>query len=87
MLDEQMSNGVETGLGDRIPPEALLAPSLSTVRLPMASFGRLAVELADDPSDRVRRRSTTSELIIRDSTARPSPRRHISKHGGARSSS
>lgn len=84
--DVDVPNDISVTGFDDVQVAALLAPSLSTVRLPMASFGRLAVELADDPSDRVRRRSTTSELIIRDSTARPSPRRRISKHGGARSS-
>ncbi|MEO3747126.1 LacI family DNA-binding transcriptional regulator [Plantactinospora sp. B5E13] len=52
-----------------------LAPSLTTVRLPMTDMGRMALDLALKPrSRRARRRSTGHTLVIRDSTG-PAPAR------------
>lgn len=49
-----------------------LAPSLTTVRLPMRRMGELALELAlSPPAARPRRRTTGHELVVRDSTAAP----------------
>ncbi len=49
-----------------------LAPSLTTVRLPMAEMGEQALLLAlKEPSARVRRRRVGAELVVRDSTGRP----------------
>jgi LacI family transcriptional regulator len=46
-----------------------LAPSLSTVRLPMAEMGQLALAMALKPrSARPRRKSTGHQLVVRDST-------------------
>lgn len=47
-----------------------LSPSLTTVRLPMAQLGALALSLAlKPPAVRPRRRTTGHELVVRDSTA------------------
>jgi LacI family transcriptional regulator len=57
-----------TGFDD-VAVAADLAPSLTTVRLPMAEMGRLALTLALKPrSSRFRRKSTGHELVVRDST-------------------
>lgn len=49
-----------------------LAPSLTTVRLPMSEMGALALELAlKEPSVRPRRRVIGHGLVVRDSTAAP----------------
>jgi LacI family transcriptional regulator len=49
-----------------------LAPSLTTVRLPMAEMGEQALLLAlKEPSARPRRRHAGHELVVRDSTAPP----------------
>ena len=57
---------------DDVSVAADLAPSLTTVRLPMTDMGRMALDLALKPrSARPRRRSTGHELIVRDSTAAP----------------
>lgn len=49
-----------------------LAPSLTTVRLPMVSMGEQALELAlKEPAARPRRRVAGAELVVRDSTAPP----------------
>jgi LacI family transcriptional regulator len=54
---------------DDVSVAADLAPSLTTVRLPMAAMGRLALTMALKPrSTRSRRKSTGHELIVRDST-------------------
>ncbi|MBE1491620.1 LacI family DNA-binding transcriptional regulator [Plantactinospora soyae] len=46
-----------------------LAPSLTTVRLPMTDMGRMVLDLALKPrSKRPRRRSTGHALVVRDST-------------------
>jgi LacI family transcriptional regulator len=51
-----------------------LAPSLTTVRLPMAEMGATALELAlKPPAARPRRRPTQHTLVVRDSTG-PAPR-------------
>jgi LacI family transcriptional regulator len=73
-----------TGFDD-VAVAADLAPSLTTVRLPMAEMGQLALTLALKPrSSRFRRKSTGHVLVVRDSTGpRPTglslanPRRHI----------
>ena len=50
-----------------------LAPSLTTVRLPMAEMGEFALRMAlKPPSSRPRRKRTTHQLVIRDSTG-PAP--------------
>lgn len=49
-----------------------LAPSLTTVRLPMAEMGEQALLLAlKEPGTRPRRRTVGAELVVRDSTGRP----------------
>lgn len=49
-----------------------IAPSLTTVRLPMREMGEMALTLAlGPPAARPRRRTTGHELVVRDSTARP----------------
>ena len=49
-----------------------LAPSLTTVRLPMAEMGEQALLLAlKEPSARPRRRHAGHEFVVRDSTAPP----------------
>ena len=49
-----------------------LAPSLTTVRLPMVSMGEQVLELAlKEPAGRPRRRVAEAELVVRDSTGRP----------------
>jgi LacI family transcriptional regulator len=54
---------------DDVSVAADLAPSLTTVRLPMAEMGQLALTMALKPrSSRPRRKSTGHELIVRDST-------------------
>ncbi len=54
---------------DDVSVAADLAPSLTTVRLPMAEMGQLALTMALKPrSSRSRRKSTGHELIVRDST-------------------
>jgi LacI family transcriptional regulator len=60
---------------DDVSVAADLAPSLSTVRLPMAEMGQLALTMALKPrSSRPRRKITGHELIVRDSTGPvPSP--------------
>jgi LacI family transcriptional regulator len=54
---------------DDVPVAADLAPSLTTVRLPMADIGQLALAMALKPRpSRSRRKLTGHELIVRDST-------------------
>ena len=54
---------------DDVSVAADLAPSLTTVRLPMTDMGKMALELAlKPPVARPRRRSTGQTLMIRDST-------------------
>lgn len=54
---------------DDVKVAADLAPSLTTVRLPMAEMGQLALAMALRPrSSRPRRKATGHELIVRDST-------------------
>jgi LacI family transcriptional regulator len=58
---------------DDIAVAADLAPSLTTVRLPMNAFGEMALAMAlDPPATRPRHRSTGHELVARDSTG-PAP--------------
>jgi LacI family transcriptional regulator len=59
---------------DDVSVAADLAPSLTTIRLPMTDMGRMALELAlKPPSARARRRPTGHALVVRDSTG-PVPR-------------
>jgi len=59
---------------DDVSVAADLAPSLTTVRLPMTEMGKMALDLAlKPPSARPRRRSTGHTLMVRDSTG-PAPR-------------
>ncbi|MFD9943583.1 LacI family DNA-binding transcriptional regulator [Nonomuraea sp. NPDC059023] len=59
---------------DDIPAAADVYPALTTIRLPMISMGRQALELVLKPSvSRPRRRRTPHELIPRASTAPPHP--------------
>jgi LacI family transcriptional regulator len=58
---------------DDVAVAADLAPSLTTVRLPMTEMGELALTMAlKPPSARRRRKNTGHELIVRDSTG-PAP--------------
>ena len=60
---------------DDVSVAADLAPSLTTIRLPMTDMGRMALDLALKPrSARPRRRPTGHRLIVRDSTG-PAPAR------------
>jgi LacI family transcriptional regulator len=55
---------------DDVTVAADLAPALTTVRLPMADMGAMALQLTlRPPAARPRRRRTGHELVIRDSTA------------------
>ncbi|MEV4706251.1 substrate-binding domain-containing protein [Actinoplanes sp. NPDC049316] len=64
---------------DDVSVAADLAPSLTTVRLPMTGMGRMALEPAlKPPSGRPRRRPTGHTLMIRDSTG-PAPRTFVSE--------
>ena len=55
-----------------MPVAADLAPSLTTVRLPMAQMGEWALTMALKPrAARPRRKATGHELIVRDSTGPP----------------
>ncbi|MDI6101469.1 LacI family DNA-binding transcriptional regulator [Actinoplanes sp. NEAU-A12] len=83
-LNDAMAMGVlatlrERGIGvpsrmsvagfDDVSVAADLAPSLTTVRLPMTDMGRTALELAlKSAGSRPRRRPTGHRLIVRDST-------------------
>jgi LacI family transcriptional regulator len=83
-LNDAMAIGVLSALraaGIRVPAQisvagfddvsvaADLAPSLTTVRLPMAEMGQLALAMALRPrSSRARRKSTGHQLVVRDST-------------------
>lgn len=61
-----------TGFDD-VAVAADVAPALTTVRLPMSDMGEQALLMAlKEPSARPRRRSAACELVVRDSTARPS---------------
>jgi LacI family transcriptional regulator len=64
---------------DDVSVAADLAPSLTTVRLPMTDMGRMALALALKPRPtRPRRRSTGHTLVVRDSTG-PVPGAHRTK--------
>lgn len=57
---------------DDIPAAADVYPALTTIRLPMVSMGRQALELVLKPSvSRPRRRRTPHELVLRASTTHP----------------
>jgi LacI family transcriptional regulator len=58
---------------DDIPMAAMVAPSLSTVRLPLREVGRRAFEYAERvlAHGRPRRQVLPTEVIMRDSTAAP----------------
>ncbi|MEV4349671.1 LacI family DNA-binding transcriptional regulator [Actinoplanes sp. NPDC049596] len=54
---------------DDVSVAADLAPSLTTIRLPMTDMGRMALDLAlKPPAARPRRRRTGHQLVVRDST-------------------
>jgi LacI family transcriptional regulator len=54
---------------DDVSVAADLAPSLTTVRLPMTEMGEVAVTMAlKEPSSRPRRKHTGHQLMVRDST-------------------
>ncbi|WP_328460191.1 LacI family transcriptional regulator [Actinoplanes sp. NBC_00393] len=58
---------------DDVSVAADLAPSLTTIRLPMTDMGRMALELALKPkAARPRRRPTGHQLVVRNSTG-PAP--------------
>jgi LacI family transcriptional regulator len=58
---------------DDVAVAADLAPSLTTVRLPMTEMGELALTMAlKPPSARRRRKTTGHQLVVRDSTG-PAP--------------
>jgi LacI family transcriptional regulator len=58
---------------DDIPPTLDTNPTLTTVRIPLADIGAIAVRLALEPaSGELRVRHTRSEVILRESTASPS---------------
>ncbi len=58
---------------DDVAVAADLAPSLTTVRLPMTEMGELALTMAlKPPSARRRRKNTGHQLVVRDSTG-PAP--------------
>jgi len=60
-----------TGFDD-VAVAADVAPSLTTVRLPMSDMGEQALLMAlKEPSARARRRTAGCELVVRDSTAGP----------------
>lgn len=57
---------------DDVAVAAHLGPSLTTVRLPMAEFGRLALAMTLQPvASRPRKKHTSHELVVRESTAPP----------------
>jgi LacI family transcriptional regulator len=60
---------------DDVSVAADLAPSLTTIRLPMTEMGKMALTMAlKPPTARARRRSTGHTLVVRDSTG-PAPDR------------
>jgi LacI family transcriptional regulator len=60
---------------DDIPATLDTNPTLTTVRIPLADMGALAVALALAPaSDELRVRHTRAELVLRESTAPPGNR-------------
>jgi LacI family transcriptional regulator len=70
---------------DDVAVAADLAPSLTTVRLPMAEMGRVALAMALKPrSSRSRKRPTGHQLIVRDSTGPVLPRRKPGGHRATR---
>jgi len=64
---------------DDIPSALDTYPTLTTVRIPLAEIGALAVTLAlEPPSDELRVRHIGAEIIIRESTAPPRAEVHTS---------
>jgi LacI family transcriptional regulator len=65
---------ISVGGFDDVSVAADLAPSLTTIRLPMFEMGQLALSMAlKDRSTRPRRKTTGHSLVVRDSTG-PAPR-------------
>lgn len=59
---------------DDVSVAEALSPSLTTVRLPMATMGQIALEMTrQDPVSPPRRTRTSQQLVVRDSTAAPRP--------------
>jgi LacI family transcriptional regulator len=54
---------------DDIPSASDVTPALTTVRLPLADLGRIAVELALTPEPELRVRHVAAQVIVRESTA------------------
>jgi LacI family transcriptional regulator len=78
-LNDAMAMGVPERVSvvgfDDVSVAADLAPSLTTIRLPMTEMGKMALTMAlKPPTARARRRSTGHTLVVRDSTG-PAPAR------------
>jgi LacI family transcriptional regulator len=63
---------------DDIPQSSLIRPALTTVRQPLEQMGRTAtqmlLEILNNPEKKPNRISLPTELIVRDSTAKPKDR-------------
>jgi LacI family transcriptional regulator len=63
---------------DDIPQASLVRPALTTVRQPLEQMGRVAtqmlLEIFKNPESKPKRIELPTELIIRDSTAKPKDR-------------
>jgi LacI family transcriptional regulator len=63
---------------DDIPQASMVRPALTTVRQPLKQMGRVAtqmlLEILKDPEEKMARIELPTELIIRDSTAKPKDR-------------
>ena len=88
-LEIRVPDEVSVAGFDDIQTAALVAPSLSTVRLPLQEIGRLGFRFAKRilAGDRPRRRLLPTELVMRESTAPPAraslPGQHRRPRAGA----